>query len=497
MQKRQLLNNSILSILQIIVISGTLLLLYRLLLNTIGIEQFGIWSTVLAISSVSQLTNLGLSGSIVKFTAKYIARKEPESISKVIQTAVLSSAVFTGIILIISYPLIKLGIGLIIPHDSIQYAAEIMPHALLAVWTMLITGIIQGGIDGYQRIDIRSFLLMGGAIFNLLLCFALVPAYGLLGAAYARVIQSVTLLLSSWFFLRKLLPILPVVPFRWNKSTFKEIIGYSFNFQIISVATICYEPATKLLMSKFGGLSMTGYFEMASRLIQQLRSFIISANQVLVPAIADLKERSPEKIVSLYKKSYQLLFYISFPLFSIIIICIPVISELWIGYSEKTFITFATLLAVGWFLNTLASPAYFTYLGTGKLSWNVLAHITIGILNIGLGIILGLFYNGIGVITAWILSLSMGSSIIYLSYHLKNQIPFNELLPQTSILIATTCISIIFISKIMYSNLHTSQLTFMLTLSYTIIILIPVWLHPMRKQLTLWVTDALLNKDTS
>jgi O-antigen/teichoic acid export membrane protein len=50
-----------------------------------------------------------------------------------------------------------------------------------------------------------------------------------------------------------------------------------------------YDPITKALLTKFGGLSLVGYYEMANKLIYQIRSLKVSANQILVPAFADLK----------------------------------------------------------------------------------------------------------------------------------------------------------------------------------------------------------------
>ncbi len=86
MQKRQILINAFMSIVQIIIISAVLFILYKFLLNTIGVEQLGIWSLVLATTSVSQIASFGLSGSVVKFVAKYIAKEDEKSVSEVIQT---------------------------------------------------------------------------------------------------------------------------------------------------------------------------------------------------------------------------------------------------------------------------------------------------------------------------------------------------------------------------------------------------------------------------
>jgi len=496
MEKRQVLINAIMSLVQILVISGVLFILYKFLLHTIGVKQLGIWSLVLAITSVTQIANFGLSSSVVKFVAKYVARGEDENVTGVIQTAALTVAAFAGCVLVIGYPIAKWLLGLVIVDEYFPLALSILPYAFLALWIMIITSIFQAGIDGYQRIDLRSLLLMSGAVLHLLLCFVLAPIYGLIGVAYARVLVNVIVLLSSWFLLKRQLPIFSMFSYRWDKGIFREIIRYGINFQVISITQMFYDPITKALLSKFGGLSMVGYYEMANRMIQQLRALIISANQVLVPAIADLKEKSPEKIQSVYSNSYQLLFYLALPLYSLIIVCAPIISELWVGYYEKVFVLSSILLTIGWFLNTLAGPAYFVYLGIGELRWNMISHIMIGLLNVGLGFMLGILFNGIGVVVAWVCSLALGSSIIYFSYHIKYKIPLIELLPKASRITIIICLIGILSAFIMQQkfnyNCNAIILNSIIIFSFSLIIFIPLWLHPMRKRLTAWITYELL-----
>ena len=498
MQKRQIFINAFMSIVQIIIITAVLFILYKFLLNTIGVEQLGIWSLVLATTSVSQIANFGLSGSVVKYVAKYIAKEDEKSVSEVIQMAVLSVGIIVAVILVIFFPIIKWILGLVMPESSFSLALTILPYALFAFWIMTITSIFQSGLDGYQRIDIRSMLLMGGAIFHLVLCFLLVPLHGLLGLAYAKVIQNISVLFFSWIMLRKYIKELPVISFSWNKKLFKEIIGYGINFQIISITRMLYDPVTKTLLSKFGGLSMVGYYEMANKMVHNIRSLIVSANQVLVPAIADLQERIPNKIREVYFSNYRLLFYLSLPVFSAIIVSTPIISKIWIGHYEKIFIIFSILLAIGWFLNTLNVPAYFSYLGIGVLRFNVLSHIIIGLLNAVLGFVLGYFYNGTGVVIGWVISLSIGSSIIYISYHVAQKISLMKLIPKESRFVILSCllgiVAAFFIQFKLNNSLNDIMLLSVTLFSFLLIIFFPIWLHPMRSRVIGWVSNEFLNR---
>lgn len=501
MQKRKVFINAIMSLVQIIIVSGVLFFLYRFLLKTLGAEKFGIWSLVLATTSIAGIANLGLSGSVVKFVAKYLARGEEENVSAVIQTAMISLAILIGSVLLIGYPLIKLILKMVVPSKSFFLALSILPFALLSLWLKAIASVFQSGLDGFQKIYIRNILVMCSSIFYAVLCFIMAPTKGLLGLAYAQVINSSLLLLISWILIKKFLPVLPIIPYKWNRNIFKEIISYGVNFQAISITTMFYDPITKALLSKFGGLSMVGFYEMASRMIQQFRALIVSANQVLVPSIADLQEKNPEKIRSVYLTNYNLLFYLALPLYSLIIISTPLISNIWVGHYENSFIIFAVLLSIGWFLNTLASASYFANLGTGELRWNVIGHITIAILNAGLGFVFGLTFDGYGVVIAWIFALSLGSAVIYLSYHLINKIPLSKLFPQDSRIMIGIFIVIIPISLVIQQRLNHSSnsliFNIILILFFLFISLIPLYFHPMRKRLMGWIKELVFQRSTN
>lgn len=498
MQKRWVFINAFMSIVQIILVSGVLFFLYRFLLRTIGVEQLGIWSLVLATTSVTQVANLGLSGSVVKFVAKYVARGEDKNVSGVIQTAAISLAIIVGIVLLLGYPFIKWILALVVPEGSIVSAIKILPYALLSLWLTMITSVFQSGLDGFQRIYIRNILTMSGSIFYAVLCYILAPKNGLIGLAYAQIINNSIMLMASWILIKRFLPVLPVIPYQWNRALFKEIISYGINFQVVSITTMFYDPTTKALLSKFGGLQMVGYYEMANKMVQQFRALIISANQVLVPSIADLQEKNPERIRSVYLTNYELIFYLALPLYTLIIIGTPLISELWLGHYEKIFIIFGLMLSIGNFLNTLAGPSYFANLGTGNLRWNVIGHITIAILNAGLGVILGSLFNGYGVAIAWVTALALGSAVIYVAYHLNNKIPLEELFPKNSRAMTAFYAIILLIYLMIQPKVNQNQdaITFNILLSTVslFIILIPLYLHPMRKRLMGWVRDDLLNR---
>src|SRR3984885_272074 len=90
MKHKQIFWNAATTMIQVVGSAVTLFVLYRFLIRTIGVERLGIWSLVLATTSVVTLANQGFSTSIVKFVAKYAALDRVEDLSVLIQTAVIS-----------------------------------------------------------------------------------------------------------------------------------------------------------------------------------------------------------------------------------------------------------------------------------------------------------------------------------------------------------------------------------------------------------------------
>jgi O-antigen/teichoic acid export membrane protein len=222
---------------------------------------------------------------------------------------------------------------------------------------------------------------------------------------------------------------------------------------------------------------------------------IVSSNQTLVPFIANLHEITPDRIGTIYKTSFKVLFYLALPLYALIIISLPAVSVLWIGRYEAIFVIFGILLSLGWFLNTLNAPAYFVYLGVGNFGWGVASHISIGVLNFLLGITFGFLFHEIGVVLAWAVSLALGSSMIYTAYHIKNKISLKEIMPERyKALILVCCFSVI----IMYvfvlghlSNVFGQTIVFAMCSSA---ILLFAWFNPIRKQFLLHAISLFREK---
>jgi len=436
---RKLTLQSVSSVLQVMVSAAVLFVLYKVLLKNIGVAHVGIWSLVMAMGALAQVAQLGLSGSVVRFVSKYLARDEKMTVRRVVRTAAFSTALLYCVVLAIGYPLVRLFLSATLPPESLPLATKILPQALCAFWIVSVAGVYQAGLEGCQSYLARNLILATDSMAYLILCAVLTPRYGLVGLAWARVVQNaITITVCRIALSRCLSGLGPLWPV-WDRSLFVEMVRYAVNFQLVSIMAMLFEPLMKGLLSRFGSLAAVGYFEMASRLTVQVRALIVGAVQVIVPYLSRLHEIAPERVAQVYARSCEVVFFLSLSSFGVLIAALPLVARIWIGDESGPFVRYAILIAFGWCLNTICVPAYFAGLGSGRLRWNVVSHLVMVVSNAFLGTLLGIRFGGDGVVVAWTVSLALGGAVVGVAYHRANNIPLSSIIPLTGRTLALLC----------------------------------------------------------
>ena len=382
---------------------------YRIILREIGAEGLGVWSVVLASLSATKVSELGLSGSAVKYAAGRRARGDDVAASRVIETTVLTIGGIMALVAGLAY----LGLGrllpVIIPPAGQSDALALLPYACVSFWLTSVGGALQSGLDGCGRIDLRNAIVLGSQVLYVALGIWMVSDQGLVGLALAQIAQGFVMSVVLWIGIRHVLPSAPRVPWRWDSRLFREMLRYGLSFQALSLLRVLFEPTTKVLMGALGGLSAAGLYEMATLLVTKLRQLVIAAQQALTPEIAFLQEQAPERVNVMYARSVEVSTYVTIPLFCGLMVAAPFVSHVWVGAYEPTFVLLVGVLAVGWLVNTLSGPAHFLLLGTGQLRGVVWANVTTAVVNAALGATLGAVLGAAGVALGWSLALVSGA----------------------------------------------------------------------------------------
>ncbi|MEN9577063.1 MAG: hypothetical protein RJA70_72 [Pseudomonadota bacterium] len=487
MRRAQVVQNALATVVQMLVVGASYFVLYRFVYQQLGIEALGIWSSVLAVTSVSRLSQLGLGPSLSRFVAQRLAQNDHDGVIAVLHSGQLMIGLFTGVASLAIALSAPFFLHLFVQEASLAAGLSLVPWALLSLWINALSGVQQAGLDGAQRMDLRSLLVTLSTLLYVGISLMWLPHFGVLALAYAQVIQAATLYLGTSLLLRRRLGAVPLLPTRASKPVVKEMLAYGLSIQALAGLTMVLDAATKALLSTYGGLAMVGWFEMANRLVTQIRSLLSAASQALVPAFAHAQAVNPEEVRLMYKDSYGLFLFVCPPIFGLSVLATPFISEVWIGHYEPLFVNSVYMLSVGMYLAMFSTPAYTANLGLGTLAPNAWAGAFIMGVLVTLGPLLGMFWQGEGVVAAYSAGFGFGGAALLAMWHYRYRLPLRDLLPAENLaLCAATSVA----TGAGLLGYYWARPGFGLypvlayaTLAWATLVLPVVWRHPMRPRL--------------
>jgi O-antigen/teichoic acid export membrane protein len=490
-----LLRNALASMVQTVGLGALFLLLYRAINATLGVERLGVWSVVLAAASAVRLADVGMSVSVTRFLAKALAAGKPDEAAEVIETGTLTVAAALGATLLPAYPLLSWVLGHVLPATHLAEARGILPYGLLSLWLASIAAIMQGGLDGCRRMDVRAVLALSAQGIMVGLSIGLMPSQGLMALVWGQIAQGATLVAGGWIALRRYLPALPASPRRWRRAVLREIAGYGANIQAAAALNMLFDPFTKALMARFGGAGAAGYFEMASQVVLRLRALIVAANQAAVPWIAHLGETSRERLPILYRLNMRVLVLLTLPLYALIFAWAGFLSQVLLGRHDEALIFLLRLVSIAWLLNTVNVPAYFMNIGLGDVGDNTLSHLSMAVLNVVLGIVLGRLLGAPGVAWAYGLALVGGSWLLLVLFRRRHAMAWETALSVEHLPLAAVCLAALLsgwmepwtVSR--YEILHLAVTVVLIPAAMVVM----MWRHPARK--VIW--DRLLVRGAS
>jgi O-antigen/teichoic acid export membrane protein len=469
---------------QTLVGAGLLFVLYRYINDTLGAAGLGVWSVVMATASASRLTDLGLSASVTRFVARYLARGERKTAAQVVETAAVSLMA----ILALALPLLQQPLAWVLRHlfDGMRLAQALalLPYALASLWLTVVGAVFQSGLDGCQRMDLRAGLVVAGQVVLVGMTLWLVPQQGLLGLALAQIAQGVFLVATGWWLLRARLPQLSRLPLRWSRPVFGEMLGYGANVQIAALFMLLFDPLTKVLMARFGGPEAAGYFEMANQVVLKVRSLIVAANQAVVPKVAQIAETFPERLALFYRDNVHALIFVALPTFTLLYAWGDLTSLLLVGAISTQLLLFLRWSVVGWALNVFCGPAYFYNLGTGRVGLNTVSHLVMGALNGVMGWSLGRRFGPEGVIVAYVTALVTGSWLLVIATQLRSALSMRDLALGAQTRLAMVCLAVVVGAHLVPAMVrHPGTATALVAVGAPLAVALAVWSDPLRKGL--------------
>ena len=310
------------------------LLLSPYIIHKLGEERYGIWALIFSVLDYFWFFDLGLNTAVTNFCARYLARREPEKINEVINTALfyfsLIAMVIAGITLALAgnvehffhiSPAYRREFATLVTMTGVSWALCVVLHLFVSA------------LDGFQRFDMTSrvwvaTLVVRSSGYAVLLAFG----FGLVEMGAVFVVVQVLGYIMNFRNFRRAFPDLRFARRYVRLATFKEIVGYGVNSFVANSSGLLLNQSGPVLIGHFLPAAFVGFFALPARLLQYAVDAVSRIGIVTRSSAADLRARGlHEDVVRLgiYSNRY------SFTLFAPIAIALLVygkeVIRLWVG----------------------------------------------------------------------------------------------------------------------------------------------------------------------
>lgn len=351
---------------------------YKLLLNKEGIEVLGLWSILTAAIFIIRIGDVGMGSAAERHVALVNIESSASKLKSYLDTALIINIVLFLFLSIVGYLVFSSNIELIIPKN-IEFQKKAQEILLIMFFTFFVSNIanvVLGGLRGLHLGYISAYISIFANFVQLVLFIFLVPIWGIKGLAIGQLIQNLVLISIAWavvyFQLKKYINI-SIFKINFSKILFKELFNFSIKAQSINILNGIFEPISKFLIGHTAGMAALGLYELAYKIVCLPRNAVVSGVMGTMPAVTRLFSEDQKMAQHIYIKTKSLVSKVTSAIMFLIMIGSPLASYVLLDNINEQLICYIVILALGFTINSIGSPAYTLGFSTAKMKGNFIA----------------------------------------------------------------------------------------------------------------------------
>lgn len=343
----------------------------RVVLNTLGVIDYGIYNVVGGIVTMFSFLSGTMSTASQRFFAFELGRKNYKQLEKIFS---LNLTIYM-IIAIITFVLAEtvglwfLNTHMTIPVDRIESARWVYQFSILAFMMTMLTIPYNAAIIAHERMNVYAWVSIIEVLLKLLIVYLLlvfdVDKLKLFAVLTFLVTAFVTFIYRTYC--KKKFSECNF-SFYWDKSMFKEIVSYSGWNLFGALAAIFNKQGINIVLNLFFGPVINAAYGIANRVNSIVNSFVQNFITAARPQItkyyaANEKEDMLRLVFQSSKFSFLLLFILSMP----VLLETNFIFSIWLGDIPEYVVLFTRLLIMAALIDSLSYPLMATAQATGKI----------------------------------------------------------------------------------------------------------------------------------
>ena len=366
--------NSIILYVRLIITSIVGLLVSRLVLQILGVSDFGLYSVVGGIVTLMAFLNTVMISTTYRFIAFEMGRGNDIGINKIFNISLITHISIAFLIILIAesigrwYIFNKLNVEV----GRVDDAFFVFRMSILATVFNIFSIPYQGLLTAKENFLVIAFIEATKSILILVLVSILFISHGDKLRLYAMLMAFVIFIYSLLFIIYCRRNYYEQVHwiFQKDKNKYIEMLKYSGWIMFGAASSVGQVQGSALLINSFFSTVLNASFGVANQVNTFLKMFAGNLGQAVVPQIT--KSYSSGN----HERTEDLVFYTGKYVFFLVLISgIPILLEteyflkLWLGVVPEYAVIFTQLMIIKAILDSLGSGIISIIQATGKIKW--------------------------------------------------------------------------------------------------------------------------------
>lgn len=367
----KILKNTIVLYIQMVI--GVLIGLYtsRIILNILGINDFGLFNVVAGVVTMFGLINSAMTSSTSRFLTFEIGKGNEKELRSIFSNSLSIHILIAILIVIISVSIGPWFIKSQMQIDSNRIeAAEFVFYTMLASLFINIAFVPYGSaIIAHEKMSIFAVFSIIDSILKLIIVFIIdifpfdkLKSYGLLLLISQIFIQALYVLYCLFY-----MPESRIIP-KYDKNQFNKLLNFAGWSLFGDGAVLFYTQGVNILLNIFFGTTVNAArgitVQVQGMIMRLVGGFQTAINPQITKSFATNDLTFMHKLIfSSSKFSFYLLLIITIPLF----IETEYLLKIWLGNIPDHTVSFIRFMLGISLLDSLANPLIFAAKATGKI----------------------------------------------------------------------------------------------------------------------------------
>ena len=393
------------------------------MLKMMGGSEYGLYTLAMSIIGYLSFLGLGLESALIRFTAKYVALKDEDSVQKLGGMFIVIYSIIATVTLICGF-IVSNHLGLFAKTLTSVEMGKLKILVLVLTINLAISfpmGVFGGVITAHEKFNFRKIVsIVREMALPIVTLLFLHLGYRSVGLVVIHTIFNMLVLVSDFIYARKVLGFKPKFA-RFKTGLLKEVFQYTIFIFIGTIVDRISNSTNSMVLAATSGTVAVGVFNIAMQLYNYYLNFASSIGSFFFPRIVGMTftNATDEEVSDLFIKVGRIQLYVIALICSGFVIFGRDFINLWIGadYDMVYYILLVTMIPT--VINRSQTLGVQILQARNKHQFRAIVFLFITLFDILISIPLAMRFEGLGAAIGTAIATIIGPILIMNIYYAK------------------------------------------------------------------------------